>query len=325
MAVCDISRQLFFYLSTDWEYNKRCKCRENLVNPKRKCAAVIHEIAPHRLTNEFLPNAEPWKDDIIIFAQKDMLMVGGEPGKMRFPKRQEIRSNQFVYQYLFSLDGHGVYHALGEHVAPLPGFDYKTLREIRWQLQGPKEYMYVAYTAWHLISWYADNHFCGRCGHLTSYAAKERALECDNCGHVIYPRIIPAVVAGVINGDSILLTKYAKRNVPFYALVAGFTEIGETLEECVAREVMEETGLKVKNIRYYKSQPWGSVQDLIVGFFCDVDGDTTIHMDKTELKEALWVKREDIQGQPDDWSLTNQMMMAFKDGQEPPFWVDAGR
>ena len=64
---------------------------------------MIHEITPHRLTNEFLPDAEPWKDDIIIFVQGDALMVAGEPGEMRFPKRQEIRSNKYMYQYLFSI------------------------------------------------------------------------------------------------------------------------------------------------------------------------------------------------------------------------------
>ena len=275
---------------------------------------MIHEITPHRLTNEFLPDAEPWKDDIIIFAKGDALMVAGEPGEMRFPKRQEIRSNKYLYQYLFSLDGHGVYHALGWHMEPLDGFAYKTLREIRYQLQGPQELMYAAYTAWHLIQWYEDNHFCGRCGHLTGYAAKERALQCDNCGHVIYPRIIPAVVAGVINGDSILLTKYANRNMSFYALVAGFVEIGETLEECVAREVKEETGLKVKNIRYYKSQPWGMAQDLLVGFYCDADGDDPICMDASELRFAEWVKREEIELQPNNLSLTNEMMKRFRDG-----------
>ena len=275
---------------------------------------MIHENTSHKLDNAFLPNAEPWKDDIIIFAKGDALMVAGESGSMRFPKRQEIRSNKYMYQYLFSLDGHGVYHGVGSHVEPLDGFTYMTLREIRYQLQGPQELMYAAYTAWHLIKWYEDNHFCGRCGHLMGYAAKERALECDNCGHMVYPRINPAVVVGVINDDKLLLTKYANRSMSFYALVAGFVEIGETLEECVAREVMEETGLKVKNIRYYKSQPWGSVQDLIVGFYCEVDGDTTIRMDKSELKEALWMKREDIQGQTDDWSLTNHMMMKFKEG-----------
>ena len=100
----------------------------------------------------------------------------------------------------------------------------------------------------------------------------------------------------------------------FYALIAGFTEIGETLEECVAREVMEETGLKVKNIRYYKSQPWGIVCDLLVGFFCEVDGDDTIKMDESELKVAEWRARADVELQPDQFSLTNEMMTVFKQG-----------
>ena len=96
--------------------------------------------------------------------------------------------------------------------------------------------------------------------------------------------------------------------------MAGFTEIGETLEGTVEREVMEEAGLKVKNIRYYKSQPWGMAQDILVGFFCDVDGDDEIHMDRDELKYAEWVKREDIVLQPNNLSLTNEMMKVFKEG-----------
>ena len=80
---------------------------------------------------------------------------------------------------------------------------------------------------------------------------------------------------------------------------------------------MEEVGLKVKNIRYYKSQPWGVVDDILAGYYCDVDGDTQIRMDRTELKEAVWVKREDVTLQPDDFSLTNEMMMMFRDGKEP--------
>jgi NAD+ diphosphatase len=82
----------------------------------------------------------------------------------------------------------------------------------------------------------------------------------------------------------------------------------------VAREVKEETGLKVKNIRYYKSQPWGMAQDILTGFYCEVDGDDTIRMDESELKYAEWVKREDIELQPNNLSLTNEMMKVFKDG-----------
>ena len=96
--------------------------------------------------------------------------------------------------------------------------------------------------------------------------------------------------------------------------MAGFTEIGETLEETVSREVMEETGVKVKNIRYYKSQPWGMAQDILTGFYCEADGDGEICMDEGELKYAEWVKREDIVLQPGSASLTNEMMRMFKEG-----------
>ena len=112
-----------------------------------------------------------------------------------------------------------------------------------------------------------------------------------------------------------MITRYANRITSIPALIAGFTEIGETLEETVAREVMEETGLRVKNIRYYKSQPWGIVDDLLAGFYCDVEGDDTIRIDKNELKEALWVRREEIEGQPDHFSLTNEMMLRFRAGE----------
>ncbi len=277
---------------------------------------MIQEIHPHELHNEFLPGKEAKAGDIVICVKGDSLMVSGEPGSLEFPRRSNL-PEAMDCGYLFSLDAEGVYFALKEGVEALPGFRYMTLREIRYELKGPLPLMYAAYTAWHLISWYRDNRFCGRCGHSTRPSGKERALVCPECGYVIYPRIAPAVIVGVTHGDEILLTKYANRNIPFYALVAGFVEIGETLEECVAREVMEETGLRVRNLRYYKSQPWGSVQNLLMGFYCDVDGDTAIRLDRTELKEGLWVKREDIVGQLDDWSLTHHMMMVFKEGKEP--------
>ena len=104
------------------------------------------------------------------------------------------------------------------------------------------------------------------------------------------------------------------------ALVAGFAEIGETLEETVQREVMEEVGLKVKNIRYYKSQPWGMALDILTGFFCELDGDNSIKMDESELKYAEWVKREDVVLQPSDYSLTNEMMKLFRDGKEKAYF-----
>ena len=124
------------------------------------------------------------------------------------------------------------------------------------------------------------------------------------------------MIVGVINGDSLLITRY-RNGYGHNALVAGFTEIGETLEQTVEREVMEEAGIHVKNIRYYKSQPWGMAQDLLAGFYCEVDGESEIRMDENELKYAEWVARDEIILQPNKLSLTNEMMTVFKEGKEP--------
>ena len=99
-------------------------------------------------------------------------------------------------------------------------------------------------------------------------------------------------------------------------MVAGFTEIGETLEETVQREVMEEVGLKVKNIRYYKSQPWSFSSTLLCGFFCEVDGDTDITLDTEELAVGEWFDRDNIPVEDDGVSLTREMIGVFKIGGE---------
>lgn len=217
--------------------------------------------------------------------------------------------------YLFSVDD-AHYFLLEKEPAYLPeGYDFAPVRKLRTKEVHPKYRIFTGITGFQLSNWYKNNRFCGRCGSKTVHSTTERALKCPSCGHVIYPRIVPAVIVGVCNGDEILVTKY-RTGFAHYALVAGFTEIGETLEETVQREVMEETGLHVKNIRYYKSQPWGIVDDILAGFYCDVDGDTEIQMDESELKLAEWKKREDIVLQPDDFSLTNEMMLMFKKGKQ---------
>ena len=275
---------------------------------------MIQDIAPMKLRNEYRPEKACGPKDTVICVQGGSLLVREGGAEICFPLREELPADASC-RYLFSIDERDFY--LAEEVAELPGYHYLSLRDIRYKLKGPRFLMYAAYTAFHLAVWYRDNKFCGRCGSRTVHSESERALKCPDCGHVIYPRLMPAVIVGVINGDSILMTKYANRPMSFYALIAGFTEIGETLEECVAREVMEEAGLKVKNLRYYKSQPWGSVQDLLMGFYCDVDGDTEIKLERNELKEGRWVPRAEIEGQTDDLSLTNEMMMVFKEGREP--------
>ena len=115
---------------------------------------------------------------------------------------------------------------------------------------------------------------------------------------------------------SYITEKYAGRdNITYYALIAGFTEIGESIEETIRREVMEEVGLKVKNIRYYKSQPWSFSETVLMGFFVDLEGDDeTITLDTEELATAEWFTREDAPPQPLNISLTSEMIWQFKNG-----------
>ena len=129
------------------------------------------------------------------------------------------------------------------------------------------------------------------------------------------------VIVAVTDGDKLLLTRYKGRPYTNYALVAGFVEIGESFEDAVRREVMEETGLAAVNIRYYKSQPWPFSGSLIAGFFADVDGEKTIALDQDELAEALWMRREDILNSPlyekNIVSLTSEMIGGFCGGNFP--------
>ena len=273
---------------------------------------MIQDIYPHHLDNQYKPGKKPAADSRIIAWKEGrmLLKIEQDQQKMSFPQARDFGYLETV-DYLFTLDEEDFFLILDPEVPE--GFTYVSLREIRrWNLE-PRAYAYAAFTAHQLAEWYENTAFCGRCGHKMKNSPKERARVCPECGGTIYPRINPAVIVGVTRGDQLLITRYKSPNT-INALVAGFTEIGETLEETVAREVMEETGLHVKNIRYYKSQPWGIASDILAGFYCDVDGDPTIHRDDQELKYAEWVERSQIELQPSDYSLTNEMMQRFKDG-----------
>ena len=153
--------------------------------------------------------------------------------------------------YLFAIDQTAYYLGMLPDQLTLPGFTWlphRTLRRLT-----PMSQTLAGFTAWHLAHWYQDNRFCGRCGAEMQDSQTERALCCPHCGAVVYPRINPAVIVAVTDGDRLLLTKYAGRAFRRFALVAGFCEVGERVEDTVRREVWEETGLRVKNLRFYKS------------------------------------------------------------------------
>ena len=264
----------------------------------------------------------PAADDYVLIFQGRNVYLREENGEIHMPRYAECGEMAAELIYLFAIDDrqYFLYPLKAEPVGmegasvSLPGYEYMKIFEIRRKQPGHR--IFAAETAYHLYVWYRDNGFCGRCGQPTVPDAKERMLRCPVCGNMIFPKIAPAVIVGVTRGEEILLTTYANREYKRYALIAGFTEIGETAEQTVAREVMEEVGLPVKNIRYYKSQPWGFESDLLLGFYCEVDEEAAdsdhICRDEQELASAEWVKREDMPEYPEEISLTHEMMMTFK-------------
>ncbi|MBQ3913328.1 MAG: NAD(+) diphosphatase [Lachnospiraceae bacterium] len=270
---------------------------------------MIQDIYPSRLRNEFA-RCEIRDGDIALFYDEDgRVLLGTDGVKPVFTTGADARGKETFY--LFSVDETRFFLVMDGAGFKKDGFKHYTVREVRDICSGTD--VYALFTAYHLWRWYADNKYCGRCGEKLGFGTAERSLVCPKCRNTVYPRINPAVIVGVRKGDCLLITRY-NRGYAHNALVAGFTEIGETLEETVAREVMEETGVEVTNITYYKSQPWGMAQDILVGYYCDAVGDGTIRMDANELKYAEWVKREDIVLQPNNLSLTNEMMQMFKEG-----------
>ena len=296
---------------------------------------MIQDIFPKKLNNSYREEKALPDDNLMVFDEGRLFLKFDETsGEIIFPTARSLGETVENFTdnltYLFSIDDEK-YFLKNENTErsennfaaeKLREYEALTLREIRALKTVSKDKVFAAYTAFHLWKWYSDNKFCGKCGgrlvhdnlEISQGKLPERALFCKACNNKIYPRINPAVIIGVTNGDKMVITRY-RRGYANNALIAGFTEIGETLEQTVEREVMEEVGLHVKNIRYYKSQPWGMALDLLAGFFCEVDGNTEIKMDESELKYAEWVKREDIELQPSDYSLTNEMMKLFKNSE----------
>lgn len=276
---------------------------------------MLQEIEPRHLDNQYHPVPMGPGAKICVFRDKDVLVSRREESVI-LPDWELLKDDILRSVYLFSVDDEPYFLAEIRENAALPeGYMFDNVRSHR-RLQ-PKYTVYAEMTAWHLYIWYRDNCFCGRCGHRTVHDGNLRMLSCPDCGNMIFPKICPAIIVGVINGDYILLTKYSGRAYKNYALIAGFTEIGETAEDTVRREVFEEAGVHVKNIRYWSTQPWGIDSDLLLGYFADLDGSAEITMDREELSVAGWFHRDEMDIPADDVSLTNDMIRAFIENRHP--------
>jgi NAD+ diphosphatase len=198
------------------------------------------------------------------------------------------------------------------------GFD-----ESRYKLMGIRqlfgliedEMFWLAARASHLVNWDRNTHYCGRCGSRTVSRHNEHSKLCPSCNLSIYPKISPAIIVAITKGDKILLAHNALNKSNFYSVLAGFVEPGENLEECVVREVKEEAGIDVKNVRYFGSQPWPFPDSLMVGFTAEYAGGELV-LDKNELSDAGWFSVDELPPIPGKISVAYKLINWFIESQK---------
>ena len=279
---------------------------------------MIQDIGEHRFDNSYRPLPARPSDVLLRYRDGAVLVRGAAPAPaLELPLVSELAGevDPAGLTFLFTIDDTRFYLSEDEDAPVPPGLGWEPVSALR--SARPRWRAFACITGYQLRNWYADNQFCGRCGHPTLRVERNRELCCPQCDRVIYPKIQPAVICGVTHGSKILLTKYAGRKYTNYALVAGFNEVGESLEETCRREVMEEVGIRVKHLRYYKDQPWSFTDTLLAGFFCELDGTPRITLDRSELRLGVWADRSEIPKRlPDTSSLTNEMILFFRNHPE---------
>lgn len=214
-------------------------------------------------------------------------------------------------QYLGTMDGYPCLCAESEADALVPdGMELHGLRKLYGSLD--EEMFWLAGRAFQTIDWDRTHQYCGRCGRPTKDKADERAKLCLDCGTVNFPRMSPAVIVAVVRDRSILLAHAARFPGSMYSVLAGFVEPGESLEDCVRREIREEAGVEVKNIRYFGSQPWPFPNSLMVGFTAE-HALGEIRTDQKEILDAQWFTADNLPTIPDKISIARRLIDWFSE------------
>jgi NAD+ diphosphatase len=246
-----------------------------------------------------------------VFSSNKLLTIarGDKLGIPYLKSLAEININPVRTQYLGKLQGHPCYSAEAAAETPAPqGMVFRDLRSVYGAVD--EDTFLLAGRAIQIVAWDQTNQYCGRCGLKTETLPDERAKKCPACGLISYPRIAPAVIIAVIKEKKLLLTHYANLRGKWHSLIAGFVEPGETLEECIQREVLEEVGLRVKNIKYFGSQPWPFPNSLMIGFTAEYESGEIV-ADGKEISEAGWYAAANLPEIPPKISIARELIDRF--------------
>jgi NAD+ diphosphatase len=254
-------------------------------------------------------------DTVLLFAGDRVLLRADRPAN-RLPLRNELGGVLTAAEPLhaFTQDGRRVFLAdVPKDTSAPDGLIFEPVRVFRTLLPADDGYLLLA--AFHLAAWYRTHRYCGACGGRLAPAPHERALACPDCGLTIYPTISPAVIVAITDGERLLLARNAQATFKHYSLIAGYVEVGETAEQAVRRETEEEVGLKLADVRYLASQPWGFSQSLMLGFHARLSGSDKITLQVSELAEARWFTREELPAQDNTASVAFDLIDRFRRGE----------
>jgi NAD+ diphosphatase len=211
--------------------------------------------------------------------------------------------------YLGELDGTPCFtRLLGDGEAAPDGTDPIALRQLFGAL--PDEDFGVAGRALGITAWDRDHRYCGRCAAPTERSQTERVRTCSRCGFASYPRLSPAIIALIERDGRALLARNARFPLPFFSTLAGFVEVGESLEHAVAREIREEAGIEIADIRYFGSQPWPFTGSLMIGFTARWSAGEIVG-DPTEIADADWFGPDELPRIPPKLSIARELIDDF--------------
>jgi NAD+ diphosphatase len=264
-------------------------------------------------TPRFVPGHElptRGRENAFLFAAQGLeLLIEERDGTISIPKGTALPSLAAGAHFIGTLDGVDCYAApwpKGEE--PPPGLKLVGARSLFRQVD--EVVLAVAGRALAIAEWDITHRFCGRCATPTALVPGERSRRCPSCHTPFYPRISPAIIVLVTRGDSMLLARASSFVDAFFSTLAGFVEPGESLEEAVHREVKEEVGIELKNVRYFGSQPWPFGRSLMVGFTAEYAGGE-LRVDGQEIVEADWFTADRLPRIPPRLSIARHLIDAF--------------
>lgn len=267
---------------------------------------------------DFQSNPSPYEwDHSLLFAfYLNKLLVIKKENNLCIPDHNDLEPLKMAFNnelYIGIINGYSCYSSnLTKDVLPdnLPA-DLSFIDLSKLYSSVNNDLFWAAGRAFNIINWHRTHLFCGKCGALNQQKSDEMAKICPNCSLVVYPAMAPAMIVAIVKDRKILLARNKQKSYQHYSVLAGFVESGESLHDCVKREILEEVGIKVKNISYFASQPWPFPNSLMIAFTAEYESGE-IKVDGKEISDADWFSKDELPALPGNISIAWHLIQWFK-------------